>query len=375
MEKSKKTILLGSIVLLGILVFSPIASQAQIIGTFSGGGGPEIRSVFVAQDIPIDPNASLWDNAPQVEVPVMGQNITIPILFNPTVKSVNVRSMNNGTWIGFWLEWADPTESFMALATHQFRDAIGVVFPATEGKTFIAMGGPGTPVNIMHWKADWQKDVDMQRYLDRQDAYPNMAYDLYVGDKETKETGEGDQGIEGGYNDPTNPRVPVEDVNKLYLPGSAAGNTFSTRDFPRQTPIEELVAEGFGTLTPQKSQNAQGKGVWENGMWNVVMARPMQTGDSSDAQFSPGENKDIAFAVWDGGNMEVNGRKSVALWHTLVVEPGAASAVIGKEPMVVAPAAEGASMSVIAASIIGAAIVAGAVIFFYARRRAPTIPK
>src|SRR5574341_589676 len=322
MGLTTKTVLLGPIVL-GILILSPIAAQAQILGTFSGGDEPEITSIAIDGDLPIDPTASLWDKAPATEFKVMGQNITIPILFNPTVSSVNVRSMNNGTRIGWMLEWSDPSESFMALNTNQFRDAIAVVFPVTDAKTFIAMGGPGTPVNILHWKADWQKDVDMGRYLDRQDAYPNMAYDFYVGNKSQASQGNGRyQGIEGGYNDPQNPRVPVEDVSKMYLPGYAAGNSFSQRDAPRETPIEELVAEGFGTLTSQQHQDSFGKGVYDNGMWKVVMARAMLTEDPTDAQFHAGKNTDMATAVWDGGNREVNGRKAVALWHTLVIEGG-----------------------------------------------------
>ena len=363
MQKPTKTILIASVIILSILIFSPIASQAQILGTFSGGDFPEkIRSVFVDQAIPMDPTASIWENAPATQVKVMGQNITIPILFNASVSSINVRSMNNGTWIGFWLEWADPTESTAALSTNQFRDSIAISLPTTEGKTFVAMGGPGTPVNIMHWKADWQKDIDLNHYQDREDAYPNMAYDFYIGDD--VRNGE----IAGGFNDPTNPRHPVTELNPMYEPGLAAGNSLS--NLVKFSPIEELVAEGFGTLTTQKHQNSLGKGVWENGVWKVVMARMMLTGDMTDAQFEPGKNKDIAFAVWDGGNREVDGRKAVALWHNLIVEQGAPSAVVGKEPLV---AAEGASMMLISASIIGAAIVAGAVIFYYTRRRAPSL--
>jgi hypothetical protein len=381
MGLATKTVMLGPIVLLTILIFSPIASQAQILGTFSGGDGPKIRSIAMSGAIPIDPTDSAWDDAPVTSVRVMAQNITIPILFNPTVSNVDVRSMNNGTWVGVMLEWSDPTQSTMALNTNQFRDAIAVVFPATDGKTFIAMGGPGTPVNILHWKADWQWDVDNGRYQDRQDAYPNMAYDLYVGDKETKETGEGFQGIEGGYNDPQNPRVPVEDVNKMYLPGYAAGNSFSTRDAPRQTPIEELVAEGFGTLTTQRQQGSFGKGVYENGMWKVVMARPMLTDDATDAQFYPGKNKDIAFAVWDGGNREVNGRKSVALWHTLAIEAGAPTGPSGttdEQPTTgPAPSSGGdGGMAMVAAGIaIGVGAVVAAVIFYAAKRKAAPMPR
>jgi hypothetical protein len=141
------------------------------------------------------------------------------------------------------------------------------------------------------------------------------------------------------------------------------------------SPVEELVAEGFGTLTTQKVQNSFGKGVYENGKWNVVIMRPMLTGDMTDKQFKPGEKTNVAFAIWDGGNREVNGRKAVALWHDLIVEAGAASALVEKEPLVVPPAAEGASMTVAAAGIIAAAIVAGAIIFYYARRKSPSITR
>ena len=393
MEKSTKTILLAPILLLSILLLVPIPTQAaspfqanvmlinefttlQIMGTFSGADqpGPTITSVFVDHAIPLDPNSPVWQDAPMATVSLNGQNITIPILFNPTVTSLNVRSMNDGTLIGFWLEWADPTESAAALATHQFRDSIGVVFPATDAKTFIAMGGPNTPVSIMHWKADWQKDIDLGRFQDREDAYPNMAYDLYLGNDE--EIGEV-LNYAPGTQDPSemgagDPSVPVTELNPAYQPGLAAGNTLST--LVKFTPIEELVAEGFGTLTPQERHNSFGKGIWQNGIWKVVMLRPMLTGDMTDAQLKQGEETDIAFAIWDGGNQEVDGRKSVALWQDFVIEQGVPSAV-GQKPLVVAPAAEGVSMMLVSAIIIGAAAVAAAVIFYFARRRAPILTK
>jgi hypothetical protein len=376
--KSKKIMLLGPVVLVTILLLAPLTAQAQILGTFSGGEhpGPDIKSVFVNGSVPIDPNARLWQDAPLATVAVNGQNITIPILFNPTVKSINVRSMNNGTWIGFWLEWADPTESNAALSTNQFRDSIGIIFPASDAKTFIAMGGPNTPVNILHWKADWQKDIDLGRFQDRQDAYPNMAYDLYLGINEEKGEvlnydPETQDFQEQGAGDP---RIHISEVNPAYQPGLAAGNSLS--QLVKSSPIEELVAEGFGTLTTQKEQNSLGKGVYNDGMWTVVIARPMMTKDATDAQFEPGKNKDIAFAVWDGGNREVNGRKSVALWHNLIVEAGSASALVGEEPLVVSTPEGGDSTALVAAGIIAAAVIAAAVIFYAARRKAaPTVTR
>ncbi len=380
MQKFTKAISLASILALSILLVSPIAAKAQILGTFSGSNvpGPEINSVFVSKPIPIDPTDSSWQSLTPATIPTMGQNITIPMLFNATVSSIDVRSMNNGTWIGWMLQWKDPTKSDDALATDHFRDAVAISLPASTAPTFIAMGGPGTPVNIMHWKADWQRDVDLGRYLDRQDAYPNMAYDLYVGNKTSGTSSSSQfQGVIGGYNNSSDVRHPVEQVSKMYLPGYAAGNPFSQRDTPRQTPIEELVAEGFGTLTSQKTQNSLGKGVWDNGVWSVVIARPMLTGDMSDAQLTPGEKTNIAFAVWDGGHGEVDGRKAVALWHPLVIEQGAASALVEKQPLAVSAPSGGVGdyTGIIAASIGGAAAVAAAVIFYSAKRRAPAVAK
>jgi hypothetical protein len=395
MKKLSKTILIAPILLLSILLIAPATAQAsspfntnllatefttlQILGTFSGGDqpGPDITSVFVNDNVPVDPKSPMWQDPPQRTVSLNGQNITIPILFNPTVTSLNVRSMNNGTWIGFWLEWADPTKSDAALSTNQFRDSIGVALPVTSARTFIAMGGPETPVNVLHWKADWQTDIDIGHYQDRQDAYPNMAYDLYLGKNEEK-------GEVLNY-DPTtqdfkeqgagDPRIHVSDLNIDYQPGMKAGAFTGNYWLSKVSPVEELVAEGFGTLTTQKVQNSFGKGVYENGKWNVVIMRPMLTGDMTDKQFKPGEKTNVAFAIWDGGNREVNGRKAVALWHDLIVEAGAASALVEKEPLVVPPAAEGASMTVAAAGIIAAAIVAGAIIFYYARRKSPSITR
>jgi hypothetical protein len=215
--------------------------------------------------------------------------------------------MNNGTWIAFLLEWSDSTDSTKTLRTEQFRDAVAVSFPVTDDITFIAMGGPNTPVSIAQWKADWQKDIDIG-YQDREDEFPNMAVDFYPHAKDNA------TGV-----------VPTEDINKEFVPGLAADNPLSK--LVKLTPIEELVAEGFGTLTTQTHQDSIGKGIWKNGVWQVVIARPMMTPDMSDPQFEPGKKTDIAFAVWDGDNNEVGARKSLSLWNTLLIEAE------GEEPL------------------------------------------
>jgi DMSO reductase family type II enzyme heme b subunit len=84
----------------------------------------------------------------------------------------------------------------------------------------------------------------------------------------------------------------------------------------RRSPVEDLNAEGFSTLTTQASQNVDGKGNWNNNRWTVVFKRALKTEDKNDTQFTGGKTP-IAIAIWNGQNKERNGQKAVTQWQTL----------------------------------------------------------
>ena len=77
----------------------------------------------------------------------------------------------------------------------------------------------------------------------------------------------------------------------------------------RDHPVQEMIAEGFGTLTNQPIIATVANGSWHDGQWSVVFLRPMETGDTADYQFSPGARDVVAFAVWEGRAGNVSGRK------------------------------------------------------------------
>ena len=90
----------------------------------------------------------------------------------------------------------------------------------------------------------------------------------------------------------------------------------------------DMNAKGFGTLKVQDQQDLKGKGVYQDGKWKVVFSRAVKTGDVNDAQFTPGEFINIAFAVWDGkkdpasGDLKEKGsQKAVTSWWYFRVEP------------------------------------------------------
>ena len=82
----------------------------------------------------------------------------------------------------------------------------------------------------------------------------------------------------------------------------------------------QMKAAGFGTVAPQKTNDLTAKSFWSNGVYKVILTRPLKTNDLDDAQLNLGEFRDIAFAVWDGGHQEKLGQKAVTSYYTFKAE-------------------------------------------------------
>ena len=48
-----------------------------------------------------------------------------------------------------------------------------------------------------------------------------------------------------------------------------------------------------------------------------MIKRELTTNDQNDVQFKAGASIPVAFAVWDGSNVERNGMKGISTWFTL----------------------------------------------------------
>lgn len=268
--------------------------------------GSDVVSHYVSGDLPIqDPQSMLWDRATELDVPLSGQTVIAPTAPDPTVTQMTVRSLNNGRWIAFLLEWDDPTKDEGGRAT-DFKDAAAIQFPSVDGDPFYCMGQSNGVVEILQWRADLQRDME-QGALAISDIYPNSHVNIYPGGE-----------------DPA------------FLTGRGAGNPVSQVD--STSPVQDLIAGGFGTLTSQRSHDAVGWAEWAVGKWRAVIARPMLTTDEDDAQFEGGTETSLALAAWDGGKREVDGRKSVSTWVTFEVETSPVTAAVAPDgPTEVAP--------------------------------------
>ncbi len=82
--------------------------------------------------------------------------------------------------------------------------------------------------------------------------------------------------------------------------------------------VENLFADGFGTLTRAPVQDVSGKGIYAKGAWAVVLARALRTSAEDGVQLDAAGEVPLALAVWNGGNQERDGFKAVTMeWLTL----------------------------------------------------------
>lgn len=218
---------------------------------------------------------------------------------------VSVRAAHDGKTIAFLLDWADTTRNAEVLRVQDFRDGAAIQF-GPNGPTTPLMGAKGMPVNIWHWKADWQ--ADLGDFQDIESAYPQMQADMYP---QTK----GDQTLAHRQKPPS-----AVSTDRPFVTAEAAANPLAQHR--RASPVEDLNAVGFGTLTtqPAAQQNVQGSGLSIGGHWRVHFSRTMTSADGDDAELAAGGRTTVSFAIWDGSLRDRDGQKSVTTWYRLGIE-------------------------------------------------------
>ncbi|GBL40362.1 MAG: ethylbenzene dehydrogenase-related protein [Nitrospiraceae bacterium] len=234
--------------------------------------GMVIRVHFVEGELPVGPEDAAWVTVSPMTLPLSGQVITRPVWPDPTARALTVRTLHNGSEIAFLLEWQDNTKNDR-LTPGTFRDGVAIGLPLGDAPAFFCMGQLDHYINIWHWKADWQSDIDRRTARASERAREGVR-------------------------------------------------TFEV--IPRRvSSVEDLIGGGFSTLTTKEKQGrVQGSAVWKDGVWHVVMRRPLVSEEQeNEAKLIPGRIQTVSFAVWNGENKERNGQKSVAPWFQLVIDP------------------------------------------------------
>ncbi len=256
--------------LLAVVGVVPVRSQVPTL---------DVRVAPAAVDA-ADPWAEVWDVAQRRPIRLSAQEIAAP--FGGTVRSLTVRGLHDGSSVYLMVEWDDDAVDDSVAGNLDFSDAVALQFPTAAGAAPpYTMGGLGEPVNIWHWKAVWEADIErgfVGSAVAGVDDYPNA-------------------------DDP------------LYRPAARLGNLAAQAE--HASAVENLVAQGFGSLTSAEVQDVAGRGEWRDGVWRVVFARDFDAAAPGLADFAVGDDSLVAFAVWDGSVDERNGQKAIAQFINL----------------------------------------------------------
>jgi hypothetical protein len=254
--------------------------------------GPIVAARIAALGPLDNPFAAYWNRARPVDVAMLPQTVTPPHNPQPAVKALRVRAVHNGGWVAFLIEWRDPTRSDR-IVLDNFGDQVAVQLPVeTQGAPpSPMMGNPGGRVNIMQWRAAFQKDIEDGPPTVR-DLYPYAWTDVYPDEV-----------------------LGATDA-RPYTGALGLENPISRG---RATPVLDQMAEGWGSMTVKPDQHALGFGVWKAGGWRVVITRPMVSDDVNAPRLRPGDRTVAAFAVWEGGHNEVGARKAWSAWIPLLI--------------------------------------------------------
>jgi len=251
--------------------------------------------VINAATLPVDSQDAAWGTAPEYTAKLIPQDLVEPRLMEASTIECRVRALSDGSQIAFRLEWTDPTKDVLPSPSN-FCDACAVQMPAKIEATVPVpqMGEKGRPVEISYWSAGWQAVVD-GRGDALKDLYPRARVDHYPFQAQSLE-----------------PNSPVQQAMALrYAPAKALGNFMGGT--PKSS-IQDLMAEGPGTLTPAKSTTSHGGGRRTADGWATVIIRRIPEGFSTER---PGQ---VALAIWDGSRQETGARKMRTGWIPIVLK-------------------------------------------------------
>jgi hypothetical protein len=275
-----------------LLILALIAALADVTGCRRPPAPVNEVVAVVSNALPADPLDVAWQTAPEHVAALLPQDLVEPRLLTPSTPEVRVRARAAGREIAIRLEWVDAGVDDRP-GPGRFSDAAAVQVPmrAAPSPPDPQMGQEGHGVFITYWRADWQATVNGRGHSIQQ-LYPGATVDHYPFEAPPLEPGS----------------AVAREMARLYAPAIGAGNE---RGLTRTSAVEDLVAEGPGTLSPAPAPVSRGVGVRTKGGWAVVITRPLPDG------LSPRSRTQIAFAVWNGGAGEVGARKMRTGWVPL----------------------------------------------------------
>lgn len=238
---SKSTVIVVAAILLGLFGAAVYYGVTHARGIPSGAEPVKrqlLEAPFSDREIDLDSGigAEVWSSLAGREIEMNYQVMVLPWGKSP-LKPVTVKAFHNNKNVYFYMSWKDETQDAQT-AVDKFADACAIMFPLGDNAkaSTIMMGFMGE-ANVWHWKAS----QDRQYWL-KDEPGINPYTDLYYSFEEDE----------------------MFVVSKTVV----------------KSAVNDLLAIRVGTVTPKQTQSVSGRGIYENGVWQVVFKRAMASGDN-----------------------------------------------------------------------------------------------
>lgn len=118
-------------------------------------------------------------------------------------------------------------------------------------------------------------------------------------------------------------QLPVNESERPPIAMGSTDNKVNVWYWSGTGRTEELLAGGPGSTTAFQEAAVTANATHDDGRWNVVFSRPLETDRANATAISGEEDVDVALAVWNGSNMERSGQKATSEWYYLALGPDA----------------------------------------------------
>ncbi|WP_336037262.1 ethylbenzene dehydrogenase-related protein [Halobacterium yunchengense] len=117
-------------------------------------------------------------------------------------------------------------------------------------------------------------------------------------------------------------QLPRNETSRPPIAMGSTDNLVNVWYWSGATGNEELLAGGPGTTTAFAESTLQTNASYEDGRWNVVFSRSIGSRSENRTAIPQDRDMDVAFAAWNGSNMERSGQKTASEWYYLALGPG-----------------------------------------------------
>lgn len=243
-----------------------------------------VRSGFIQEDIPADPEHKLWQDRDRRFIGMGGQITHKPRNFVNRIDDLWVRSLYNDKEIAFMIQWEDRTKSVAEKAPPFEPNEVNIdqYVKEQEPKT----GEPGSIAAKQNAYTVFNDAVAIQFPVQWQEIPPPEKPRYFWGDS----------------------KYPV-DIMKWMADGSLKAYTGSGWD--QDLEDRDDFTEKMSAL----------KGEWKDGLWTVIMKRPRKGDYDEDTYFEMGKYIPTVFFAWDGHNGDAGRKLAVSAFYYTILEP------------------------------------------------------